>query len=268
MNLEQIFQKLWNDYTTQNKSALSIYKLFTDMGERIVNDHIAFRTFNDARMSIDVLAKPFLERGYVLAGNYHFAQKHLNARHYELPGKHLAPRVFISELLLEEFSAGLQNLINTVIDKVEPKTWISDDLIFSGSVFGVVSFDTYEKLRAESEYAAWMYVQGFRANHFTVSLNSLERFAGIEEVNKYLIDNGFKMNTSGGVVMGSQEQLLKQSSTMAEIVSCSFSEGIHEIPGCYYEFAERFKDAKGKLFSGFIAGSADKIFESTDYYKN
>jgi hypothetical protein len=48
-------------------------------------------------------------------------------------------------------------------------------------------------------------------------------------------------------------------------VEVSFSEGIFTIPGCYYEFARRYPDADGKLFSGFIAGSADKIFESTDY---
>jgi hypothetical protein len=41
-------------------------------------------------------------------------------------------------------------------------------------------------------------------------------------------------------------------------------EGLKEIPGCYYEFAKRYPDADGKLYSGFIAKSADKIFESTD----
>jgi hypothetical protein len=34
---------------------------------------------------------------------------------------------------------------------------------------------------------------------------------------------------------------------------------IKKIPGCYYEFALRYNN-----FDGFIAGSADKIFESTD----
>ena len=33
----------------------------------------------------------------------------------------------------------------------------------------------------------------------------------------------------------------------------------HDITGCYYEFALRHNK-----FDGFIAGSADKIFESTD----
>ena len=122
-------------------------------------------------------------------------------------------------------------------------------------------------LRAESEYAAWLYVHGIRANHFTVSVNSLKGFRGIEEVNNFLKDNGFLMNNSGGEIKGSKEQLLKQSSTLAEIVPVRFLEGVREVPACYYEFAERFRDADGRLFSGFIAGSADKIFESTDFYE-
>ncbi len=38
----------------------------------------------------------------------------------------------------------------------------------------------------------------------------------------------------------------------------------HQVPSCYYEFAKRYKDAKGKLYQGFVAASADKIFESTN----
>ncbi|MEJ2595547.1 MAG: DUF1338 domain-containing protein, partial [bacterium] len=40
--------------------------------------------------------------------------------------------------------------------------------------------------------------------------------------------------------------------------------GIFSIPSCYYEFARRYPDASGKLYGGFIAKSADKIFEITD----
>ena len=218
-------------------------------------------------MGTKVLAEPFLEQGYTPAGQYQFSLKHLSAMHFELPGKEGSPRVFISELMLENFSSKLQNTIRTALDRVDQEKLKTNDLIFAGNLFGKPSFETYEMLRDESEYAAWLYVHGFRANHFTVSINSLKGFGSIEEVNKFLKKNGFLLNSSGGEVKGSQEQLLKQSSTMAEIVPIEFTEGVREIPACYYEFAERFRDAGGKLFSGFIAGSADKIFESTDYYK-
>ena len=267
MNLECIFQKLWQDYTTQNPLAQIIHGLFTNRGEKVVNDHIAFRTFRDDRMNIDVLARPFIENGYVPAGDYMFTDKHLSARHFELPGQENSPRVFISELLLDEFSTGLQEHLRKSIDNADPGIWKSDDLIFSRNVFGMPSYDVYESLRAESEYAAWLYVHGFRANHFTVSVNSLEGFNGIADVNEFLKDNGFLMNASGGEIKGSREQLLMQSSTMAEIITLEFTEGTRQVPACYYEFAERFEDVDGKLFSSFIAGSADKIFESTDYYR-
>jgi hypothetical protein len=48
-----------------------------------------------------------------------------------------------------------------------------------------------------------------------------------------------------------------------------FADGqMHAVPTCYYEFAKRYPDASGKLFQGFVATSADKIFESTDTKKN
>jgi hypothetical protein len=58
--------------------------------------------------------------------------------------------------------------------------------------------------------------------------------------------------------------LLEQSSTLASRVRVEFSDGTREIPGCYYEFARRYPDATGRLFSAFLAPNADKIFESTD----
>jgi len=68
-------------------------------------------------------------------------------------------------------------------------------------------------------------------------------------------------------VKGTPEKLLEQSSTLADRVEVMFQEGKFTVPSCYYEFAKRYEGADGKLFSGFVAGSADKIFESTDFRK-
>ena len=69
---------------------------------------------------------------------------------------------------------------------------------------------------------------------------------------------------SDGKIKGTPDDLLEQSSTLAGEIVVSFSDGPHTIPGCYYEFARRYPDASGRLFSGFVPGSASKIFESTD----
>lgn len=265
MKAEHIFQKLWLQYSSENPSAGKIYKLFTDSGEQVVNDHVAFRTFNDPRVGIDVIARPFLEAGYIPKGDYMFETKKLRATHYELPGFPEAPRVFISELLLEEFSRDLQQTVQEGLDSVSADVLTSPELIFSGCLFDSVSHEVYETLRQESEYAAWLYVYGYRANHFTVSINYLKNFKGIEAVNTFLKEKGFELNTSGGEIKGSPDQLLEQSSTLADRVEVNFREGKQVIPSCYYEFAQRYEDSQGRLFSGFVVGSADKIFESTDY---
>ncbi len=52
---------------------------------------------------------------------------------------------------------------------------------------------------------------------------------------------------------------------MADRVEMEFAGGEkHVIPTCYYEFARRYPGPDGKLYEGFVAASADKIFESTN----
>jgi len=267
MQKEIIFDKLWNIYTTQNPSVKKVYDLFKSEGEEVLNDHIAFRTFNDPRINVDVLARPFLNAGYEFKGDYQFEAKKLYAKHFEHNTDPLAPRVFISQLKVEEFSKSLQKRILETIDKIPPEILQSDELVFLGSVWGMPSFEVYRQLRDESEYAGWLYVYGFCANHFTVSINHLKKLDTLQKVNQFLKTNGFLVNDSGGEIKGTPAELLEQSSIKSEFIAIKFQEGTFEIPGCYYEFAKRYPDIDGKHYSGFIAKSADKIFESTDFYK-
>ena len=261
----EVFNQLWKDYTLQNPSAQAIHNLFSKENELVVNDHIAFRTFDDARMNIKVLSKKFIELGYEQKGEYKFEEKHLNAVHLEHPTLMSAPRVFISELILSKFSKNFQNTIKNLLNSVPDSVYRDPDLIYKGSVWSKPAFDIYQELRTESEYGAWLYIHGFRANHFTVSINALKRHNTIEKVNQFVKDNGFRMNTIGGEIKGTPEKLLQQASTLAEIIPMEFEEGTFEVPACFYEFAIRYPDANGKLFSGFIAANANKIFDSTNY---
>ena len=104
MTYTDIFARLWKDYTTQNPDTKKVYDLFIAEGETIINDHIAFRTFNHSSINVDALAKVFLKNGYEFKGDYRFEQKKLLAKHFEHNTDPHAPRVFISELLVEEFS--------------------------------------------------------------------------------------------------------------------------------------------------------------------
>lgn len=262
---EQLFNSLWKGYTNQNPSAQAIHDLFTKENEEVVNDHVAFRTFDDPRMNIQVLSRKFLKAGYEFVGEYKFEDKHLNAVHLEHPTEMNAPRVFISELILSEFSGEFQKTIKRRLNSVGNAYYSDPDLIHKGSVWGKPSYEDYQFLRKESEYGAWLSVHGFRVNHFTVSINALKKYETIEKVNQFIKDSGFEMNTSGGEIKGTPEKLLQQSSILSELIKVEFEEGIYEIPACFYEFAIRYADENGKIFSGFIAANANKIFDSSNF---
>jgi len=267
MEIELICDRLWREYSSQNPSVKKIRALLTANGEEILNDHIAFRTINDPRVNIDILSGIFIKNGYSPKGEYHFKQKHLFARHFEHPSEPSAPKVFISELLLEELSGGVKKNMSIWLDSIYPKLNLAGDIIFAGNPGFIPSYEIYKSLRDESEYAGWLYVYGFRANHFTVSVDSLTKYNSIFKLNDLLKREGFRLNEAGGEIKGTPSDMLEQSSTMADIIPVSFMEGVYEIPACYYEFAKRYPDKNGNIYTGFLEKSADKIFESTNFYK-
>ncbi len=65
--LHDLLDRLWQDYATLNPQAQAIHDMLTQRGEKIVNDHIAFRTYDDPRINLEVLAALFTPFGYVVA---------------------------------------------------------------------------------------------------------------------------------------------------------------------------------------------------------
>ncbi|MEI8670243.1 DUF1338 domain-containing protein [Pseudoalteromonas sp. B131b] len=262
-DVNTLFENLWENYLNVTPSADKIHDLLgSTQKDDIINDHIALRTFNIEKVGLEKLAAHFLAIGYKECGEYHFETKKLYAKHYEHSDPN-QPKVFISELLVEKCSPELQAIVTDMVSQIDESAVTADNFLYSGTHWQV-STDTYKQLLAESEYAAWMSAWGYRANHFTVNINTLAKFDNIHDVNQALKDAGFSLNTSGGEVKGSPEVLLEQSSTLADEYSVTFSDSDMSIPSCFYEFAIRYPKADGELYTGFVAASADKIFESTN----
>lgn len=259
-DIDKLFESIWQDYVRFAPSAPRIHALLGG-GAAIINDHIALRSVDLPGLGIAALARPFLDLGFEHGGDYRFEAKKLTAHHYQHPDPHV-PKVFISELKLDECSVGLRERLGGLIESMDPALVAQDGFVCSGRHWRLSQAD-YAALLEESEYAAWLAAFGFRANHFTVSVNQLEGFDSVDEVNAVLKLNGFALNCSGGEVKGGPEVLLAQSSTLADRVTVDFSDGAREIPGCFYEFAYRYPQADGTLYQGFVEASADKIFEST-----
>ncbi len=259
--LPALLDKMWADYIHINPLAKKIHDLLIKEGETIQNDHIALRTFRHPRVGIDVLARPFLEAGYVYKSDYQFPEKKLYAKHYE-PSDRSLPKIFISELKLEEMSSSLRATVSSLIDQMPAGLEQRFDFSSIGRPWSV-STSTYQELHQESDYAAWVAAFGYQPNHFTVFINRLKKFSDIHGLNDFLKSQGFKLNASGGEVKGSKDVHLEQSSTLANNIEVPFTDGRLTIPACYYEFAKRYPLPSGDLYEGFVAASADKIFEST-----
>ena len=55
-----------------NPQAGAIHSLLESRGERVVNDHIALRTYDDPRIGLETLSAPFMQCGYPPVGDYSF----------------------------------------------------------------------------------------------------------------------------------------------------------------------------------------------------
>jgi hypothetical protein len=264
------------------------------IGERIIgsagdieNDHIAFRTLGVRHLGIASLEKVFLHYGYRRRDLYDFPAKKLTAFWYEPPDP-ACPRIFISELRVNELTDGAQSVIRSYVSEVRADPVDAIDLDDGPAVVEFLhrplwrtpTWNDYQRLLSESEYAAWVIYNRYYLNHFTVAIHNLpDGYNTAETFNRFLEAHGFKLNDSGGTVKVSADAKLLQSSTVAALVEAQFSDGrggteTHPISGSYVEFAERkVLDAFSHLPAGqirrehrregFEAASADKIFEST-----
>lgn len=267
--IESFFSKLWQQYIEVAPQAAKIRSLLSRPGRPVINDHVAFRTFNLKPIDIESLQPCLADLGYVPLDDYVFEEKKLRAKSFirEGAGQSLSdysPLIFLSELEVEKLSSSSKGIIKNLVKQLDKSKLTGPEFFYSGLVWPALAFEDYKILAEESEYAAWLSVMGMRANHFTILVNALEEYEQMGELLSFLEKKGFTLNEVGGKIKGSPDVLLEQGSTMADTQAFKFSNGhIENLPTCFYEFALRYPDSKGNLYQGFVAANADKIFEST-----
>jgi len=263
MDLSEFFQRLWDQYTAVTPQARRIHDAVKARNGQVVNDHVAFRTFRHSPLDIAHLEPVLARMGYSPFDSYHFTQKKLEAIAYRHPDP-LQPKIFLSELLLDRLSETARAIILRYLEK-QPLPVPNDPSFFwQGTLWPSVTHAEYQQLLQESEYAAWLMVMGYRANHFTISVNHLTRTPSLDAVLEIVQELGLPMNESGGLIKGSATVGLQQASTLADEMEYRFADGdVHRVKTCYYEFALRYPLSDGALYQGFVEQSADRIFEST-----
>jgi hypothetical protein len=286
--LEHVLAGLMRRYQERVPAVAGILEAMVQEGmiarvEDIENDHIAFRTLGVPQLGIRSLEKIFLHYGYERRDRYYFEAKRLNA-HWYAPPEPRFPRIFISELRVDDLSEVARRIITSYTDEVRSDP-VDDldlddrqevDAFLHRALWRLPTYADYKRLEAESEYAAWVIYNRYYLNHYTVSVHNLpEPYDDLARYNDFLEAHGFRLNDSGGKIKKSPDGLLLQSSTVAEMIQAEFAGGEkHLISGSYVEFAERRvlpqyahlpKEAitREHRREGFEAGNADKIFEST-----
>lgn len=254
--------------------------------DEIENDHIAFRTMGVPNLGLASFEKIFSHYGYEKRDEFNFIEKKLTAFWYSPPAgeDHNLPRIFVSELRVDELSDEAQRIIRTYTDTITSDPVDALDLDDASAVdqflhqplWQTPTLTEYQTLLAESEYAAWVIYNRYYLNHFTISVHNLKPgYNTIDEFVAFLADRGFRLNSAGGTIKVSPDGGLRQASTVAQMIDAEFAGGdIFRIAGSYVEFAERrvlpeFRDlpvdqiGRQHRREGFETGNADKIFEST-----
>ncbi|GJY44183.1 DUF1338 domain-containing protein [Tanacetum coccineum] len=288
--LRNVLSSMEHFYFNRNPTATAILNLITNHNQSICYDHLAFRTFGVNGHGIESMSKLFLDFGYTQMEELTFPKKKLRALWFSPPptpkgggegsGVHgPLPRIFISELLVHQMSPQAQEIIQKYVGLSGATAGHEHSAL--ASALGCLtwpkpSHSEFQQLARESEYAAWTLVNGYNLNHVTISTHRLRPpLNDINNFNQFVQDNGFKLNSEGGVLKVSPDGLLLQSSTVADSIPFQFSDGFTEsVPCSYIEFAQRLVLPQYKHLpqheveevhrrDGFEVGNADKIFEST-----
>lgn len=251
--------------------------------QAIENDHVAFRSLGVPHLGIASFEKILLAYGYQKRDYFHFAGKKLDAYWYAPPTPHF-PRVFLSELRVQDLSDKAQGIIRKYTDRIKSdpvdlldlKDGEAVDTFLHSPQWEIPTLADYQTLQQESEYAAWVIYNRYYLNHYTISVHNLPKgYDDIYNYAKFLESIGIKLNDAGGKVKVSPDGGLLQTSTVAQLIEAEFAGGEkYTISGSYVEFAERkvlpeythlSKDELQREHrrDGFETGNADKIFEST-----
>ncbi|WP_163322906.1 DUF1338 domain-containing protein [Draconibacterium mangrovi] len=291
-----LLTRLWVMYLDRVSYAREYQRLVNEKGGSVVNDHIAFRTFNthtgEQPEGIRAIKHIISCLEYVPVEKYNFKKKKLNAVHFEHPDP-MFPKLFVSQLEVEELPEWAQQIIkNTVketpyllsdesisllatlkkkgeLPRVAGEMLVKDLAQYFRRPWNVPRKDDVLKVNDVSQYAAWVLLHGNAVNHFTAFVNyqNVSEWPDLETTCKGLADAGIPMKEA---LEGEKGSKLQQSATLAvkEEVEVKGEDGIEKMPWtyAYYELAERglvIENGEEKLFSGFLGDQARHLFDMT-----
>ncbi len=292
--LAALFDSLWTRYRARLEYVRRYEALLARHGAAFVNDHIAFRTIacQEPMLGLFMTARIFEALGYVPAACYEFPEKHLSSVHYRHPDPRL-PKLFITQLKAWELSRKAQRIIAASAGTHRPPLdgaalAALRDLEAASAAkraallkaltrhFAELPWDIPQRrdvlaLDRESQFGAWVLLNGYDVNHFTASIDShgVPALDDVEKVQAALTAEGVPMKKA---IEGARGSGLRQTATEAVVGPVKVKDGTRAVTMpwtyAYFELAERplVKDpatGRRRRFEGFLGAQATNLFEMT-----
>lgn len=298
---KKLFDSLWEQYIQRVSYARNYSDLVHEMGGKVVNDHIAIRTFNthtgEQPEGIRAIKHILNCLEYTPVSKYEFTKKKLKAVHFEHPDP-MFPKIFVSQLEVDLLPDWAQNAIKETVQdtpyiltdrsiellgllknegelpRVAGEALVADLAQYFRRPWKAPFKDNVLKINDVSQYAAWVLLHGNSINHFTAYINYQEvsDWPDLASTCAGLVNVGIPMKES---VEGEKGSKLQQTATHAvkEEVEVKGDDGLEKISWtyAYYELAERGyieENGKKKLFSGFLGEQAAHLFDMTKTREN
>lgn len=292
--LVRLFDTLWARYRGRHAYVRTYEEVVRAHGAAFRNDHIAFRTLATQQpgLGIAAVARPFEALGYRPAATYAFPDKHLSSIHLAHANPAM-PKLFVSELRTFELGPVARRIVRKSARAHRPLP--SDALLAALHRVGDASNAGADKLLRtvaahferlpwplperrdvlaldeESQFGAWVLVNGYDVNHFTALVDShgVASLGDIDKTVAALREAGVPMKAE---IEGAPGSRLRQSSTHAVMRDVAVTERGRKSrmawSWAYFELAERplYQDAETGArvrFEGFLGGQATHLFDMT-----
>ncbi|MEH2195057.1 MAG: DUF1338 domain-containing protein [Nostoc sp.] len=292
-----LWKLLWQDYITRVNYASTYQQMITAVGGTVANDHIAFRSLRllvdspqgEVNLGIDHLAQLAEALGYVAAGEYNFSQTHLYARHYHHPQQEEfnLPKLFISELIVDELPTNIAQLISKTVSAIPEKLTLPLTLLQKDANIETIAKQlqqvfnrpwlppqrsVVEEVNQVTQYGAWVLLHGYAVNHFTgyVNRQNSAEYPDIDTTANGLTNLGVPMKAEieGNIACGLRQTATQAVTEMVTVLDDN-SDAEIQIPWtyAYYEIAQRYlvevESGKQVLFDAFLGSNAQQLFEMT-----
>jgi hypothetical protein len=293
-----LWELLWQEYSARVSHARTYQQMINLAGGTVANDHIAFRSLRlladspqgQLSLGIEYLGQLAEALGYVVAGEYTFAQTHLYARHYRHPQQEEfnLPKLFISELIVDELPARVVELISKTVslNGCELTYPLTSLLQQEGNTQSIAQqlqkvftrpwqppqHSVVKEVNQVTQYGAWVLLHGYAVNHFTgyVNRQNTSAYPDIDITARGLANLGVPMKAEieGNVACGLRQTATQAVTEMVTVLDDITGAEI-QIPWtyAYYEIAQRYKvevvPGKQILFDAFLGSNAQQLFEMT-----